>query len=248
MEEKTIEKDLEREIENASGDIILMAGHFALVFDDKKGKLVPGVFQDIDDKKKKKSVKENPYMGYFPLETWKMGIRLAAFAKEKGKNVKVAILANDWQWIPKAEFGEKNTLRDDFYKNSEFPKSFKKELEKNGLDESVMLPFKTQDGKINNKLFFSEQRLRKRFVNYLAAKCDLNNQCAQEYVPFLNQLEKEKVNLLVSFIPKTCMSSIKEGTRRSKEDFGVKIKVVNVFTEGIFEKSFWEDAEISKNE
>ncbi len=236
--------ELTKEIDKADGLITIQAGHFALI--EEKNKLVPAVFEDIKNKEKKEAIKNHPYMGYFPLETWKLGVSLAKYAIEKSKKVKLVILVNDWQWTPKVGFGEENKIRNDFYKNPKLPQSFEKELNKNNLNQKIILPLKNKDGKINNKLFFSEQRLRNQFSNYYSASCDLNNQCAQEYIPLILQLEKENTDLFISFIPQTCMNPINVGSVKSKESYNVDFKIINIFASGISKDNFWKKISVSK--
>lgn len=236
-------KILSKEIDKNKGLIIIQAGHFALI--PNNDTLVPAIFQDAGDKKLKQDIKSHIYMGAFPLNTWRMGVKLASYCQKKNKKSKLMILVNDWQWVPKVNFGAENKLRDIFYKSSQLPRSYKRELDKNNFFEKNIIPFKNKDGKINNDLFFSEQKLRNQFGNYYSSQCPLDNSCAQEYIPLLLQLSKEKVKLLISFIPRTCMLPINSGSAKAKESYGLDMKIINIFTNGTYKHDFWENVDIS---
>ena len=207
---------LKKEIDDTDGLIVIQAGHFALVHDEKNDKSIPGIFGDIEDEDQKNTVKVHPYMGYLPIETWKMGIELVKYAIEKRKEIKLTLHVNDWQWIKKAGHGERNKYREEFYQNSVLPESYKKELEANGLDEKIILPSETSDGEIFSNLFFSETRLRSIFNSHFSKTCKLDSECAKEYVPILNELNDKGIKLFISFIPETCIDSIIQGTQKSK--------------------------------
>ncbi|MCX6778182.1 MAG: hypothetical protein NT157_04845 [Candidatus Micrarchaeota archaeon] len=235
---------LKKEIENADGKIAILAGHFALIHDKGSGKLVPGIFQELGDMAQKEATMAHPYMGHFPSETWKLGVLLGKHASEMEKDAAFVILVNDWQWVEKVGFGEDNPYRQEFYQKSELPELFQSELRGASLNEEMVLPFRMKDGRVNNRFFLSEQRLRSQFGNYYSNTCDLENQCAREFIPLLLQLHKEEIKLLISFIPRTCMTPINSGSQAAKEIFGVEMRIVNVFVNGTFQNDFWEATEI----
>lgn len=237
---------LKKEIDNTDGLIVIQAGHFALVHDEKNDKSIPGIFGDIEDEEQRNIVKSQPYMGYFPIETLKMGIELIKYARGNKKKAKLAIAINDWQWVKKVGSGEINKYREEYYQNSILPESYIKELESNGLGAEIILPSKTHEGEIFNDLFFSETRLRKRFNNYFSKTCSLDNECAKEYIPLLNELNDQGIKLFISFIPETCIEPIISGSKKSKEIYNMhSLKIINIFPNGIFKDNFWEDIEIS---
>lgn len=241
---KKIFNKLTKEIDKTKGLIVIQAGHFSLIQDKNSKKLIPAIFQEIKNKEIKETVKNHPYMGYFPLETWKFGIKLAKYTLKKGKQVKIAIIVNDWQWVPKSEEGKENKLRKDFYKNQKLPKIYKEELKKNKLNEKIFLPMKT-NSKISHPFFFSEKKLRNLYTRKYSKKVNLEgNLCAQEYMPFLKQLKEENIDLLISFIPKTCQIAIETGSRETKDKIKLKMKIINIFSEGIFKKNFWEKTKV----
>lgn len=237
---------LKKEIDNTDGLIVIQAGHFALVHDEKNDKSIPGIFADIEDEEQRNAVKSQPYMGHFPIETLKMGIELVKYAKDNGKDAKIAIFVNDWQWIKKVESGKKNKYREEYYQNPKLPESYIKELKANNLDESIILPSKTGDEETSNKLYFSETRLRKRFLSLFSKTCNLENECAREYVPFLDYLSNNGTRLFLSFVPETCSKAIIAGSKKSKKIYDMhSLKIINLFANGIFKDNFWEDIEIS---
>ena len=250
---KELENILKNEIDSVEldtffwggGIIGIQCGHFPLIHDEKEDKAIPAIFEDIEDEEQKNAVKLHPYMGYFPLTTWKFGVSLVKYAKERDKNPKIIILVNDWQWVKKVEDGQENPYKEKFYKQEILPVSYFKELKKNKIGIDLIMPFKNQEGNIQNKFFFSEQRLRNRYKRYYAATCPLNNKCAHEYLPLLIQLEKEGVKLFISFAPRTCFLPVNAATESFKKSpEGNKMKVINIFADGIFKNIFWEKVDV----
>jgi hypothetical protein len=231
-------------IDEAVLPVRIQCGHFALNFDETEGRLFPGIYQDVADSEKRTLIQTHPYMGSFPFETWSMGVELAAYAKKTGKQVALVLLVNDWQWVPKAKPGEENQLRKNFYAHSPLPPSYLQELRKHGLSADVIAPFKYSDETSSHPYFFSETQLRNRFASQYSATCELNNQCAQEYVPLVLQLQKEGTGLFISFVPKTCLAAVETGTEKCRNDFGVPMKIVNLYANGIFKQDFWEQIDL----
>ncbi|MFH1173395.1 MAG: hypothetical protein V1692_02605 [bacterium] len=241
-----LEKFLQKEIIACNGLIVFQIGHFALVYDKDDGKLVPAIYEEIKNKELNETVKEHPYMGSFPLETWKIGTDLVKFAFNNSKESNIVVAINDWQWVPKVESGARNTLKDKFYKTTGLPDLYQKELEKNKLSSNIILPMLKNNGKIRHKLFFSESSLRKLYSRNYAEVCELGkNQCAQEYVPLLNQISKYGAKLFISFIPKTCAEPVIKGSEEVKSKFGSDIKIINVFANGVYKKDFYENINIA---
>ncbi|MEX0649962.1 MAG: hypothetical protein WD200_03105 [Candidatus Andersenbacteria bacterium] len=237
---------LKDEIAQAEGLIAIQAGHFALVHEENDNEVIPAIFQDIQNDEQRESIKQHPYMGHFPLESWKIGVELAKYALGINKSAKFILMVNDWQWVKKVEHGESNPHREAFYKNAQLPPSFVEVLATSGLSDELILPFKNQDGTISNKYFHSEMRLRKRYTRQYAVTCPLNNQCAQEYVPMLNYLNEEKVKLFLSFVPETCTEAIKAGSDTAKAAYALSdMRIVNMFANGIFKNNFWENINVT---
>jgi hypothetical protein len=191
-------------------------------------------------------VKNHPYMGTFPIATWEMAVGTAKKFIELEKEVRLMVLVNDWQWVKPAEPGQPNFLREEFYEKRNLPKSYVKTLQENNVDENILLPFKNKDGEVLNRFFFSETSLRNSYASAHGAKCNLDNHCAQEYLPLLNRLQKEGAELLISFVPKTCQIPINDASKEAKKVYGMNnLTVVNVYSHGIFKNDFWEDVEVS---
>ena len=99
---RELEKILKKEIDIFKDGIICMqSGHFPLIHDNETDSAIPAIFEDVKDKEQKSGVKSHPYMGYFPLTTWKEGMSLIKYASKKSKNIKEIVLVNDWQWVKK---------------------------------------------------------------------------------------------------------------------------------------------------
>ena len=108
--------NLQKHIQNTEGIIGIQAGHFALIHGENK-ELIPLITEEIGGKY------ANHQMGKFALETWKLGVELAHYALEFGKEVKLIVLVNDWQFVKKAQFGEENEHRKNLLQNLPNPKS-----------------------------------------------------------------------------------------------------------------------------
>lgn len=235
-------------ISATDGPVVIQAGHFALVQNPETNTLVPGIYQQIADKDLAAQVRQHPYMGDFPLATWSAGVELAAYAHKIRRGARLAIFVNDWQWVPPVATGAPNTTRDDFFQHSTLPPLYQHMLEQNGLGLPTLLPFYSREGKINHPIFFKETRLRAQYARQnLNTVCQLNNQCAQEMIPFLQQLHKRgTTKLLVNFVPKTCMLAVKAGCKTAQEVLGIDIKVINVFPGAVDPEKFWEHAIVSE--
>lgn len=245
--DETLEK-IETILKETTGPVAIMAGHFALVADSKKQALIPAIHQDIEDEKLAEHVKTHPYMGDFPTETWQAGVEVLNNLLKENRETKLSILANDWQWVPTVESGLENELRQKFFQEGQLTKSFNHSLTNKGLEaQKIMVPFKSNDGKkLINNYFFSENGLRQRYKNYFKGTCNLDgNKCAQEFVPFLSLLAKEGFGTVVSFVPRTCYGAIEEGSQSALEEVKLPLKLINIYTDGIYQKDFWENIDIS---
>ncbi|MBD2703209.1 hypothetical protein IC229_21370 [Spirosoma sp. BT702] len=240
--ENEITHILNDRIKQTNGNIIIQAGHFALVFDKDLNKLIPAIPDDISSTEVKKKVSEHPYMGAFPVNTWELALKIAL--DNPDKNIKTSIIVNDWQWVPKSGDGAKNILRENFYKNdSNLPNSFRKLLAKYSLSDDILLPLTTDKDSL---IFFGEQKMRNRARSEFSKLVESNTaiSCSIGYLPFLNYVDKTAVDLLISFIPKSCKEPINFSTEYYLENYSQnRIKIINVFFNGIFESNFFEQSE-----
>jgi len=246
--EETLEKlgSILKEVNH--NKVAIMAGHFALVADKKNKALIPAIHQEIVDKGLAEEIKGHPYMGDFPFQTWTAGVSLLKSLLIGNKEVKLSILTNDWQWVPAVESGQENDMRQSFFKNEVLPNKFSEILDnENLLAEKVMIPFKSNDGKKTiSPYFFSENGLRQRYKNHFKSICDLGaNKCAQEFVPFLSLLAKEGYDTVISFVPRSCYGAIEEGSQAALTQAKLPLNIINIYTDGIYQKDFWEDTDIS---
>lgn len=238
---KDVIRFLSKKIKNAKGPVIIQAGHFALIPREDKD-LVPAIVDNLKTPSLKEKIKNHPYMGSFPTETWKMALALASEHCEK--DVKISVIVNDWQWVNKAASGRSDDLRAEFYQNNKnLPESYKKLLAKYHLPETILLPFESE----TSCLFFGEQNLRKIAketypeVDYVSS----GKSCAYGYLPFLDYIYKHAAQLLISFTPRTCKGPIDFATDKFVENDGNKLSVVNVFLNGVFHKDFFENTELT---
>ncbi len=241
---------LKQTIDQATGPIAIQAGHFAVLHDATSHELIPAVYQDIANPTQREAVQGNPYMGDFPLNTWELGAELVVYARAQGKQAGLLIVCNDWQWVEERNSemtsADSNPFRAKFYARMQLPPSYLAVLKKYNLDTTDIIPFKNAIGDVVHPLFFSETKLRKRFSKQFAEGCKLSNACAQEYVPLLMQLQHDGIETMISCVPKTCLMPIKAGARIAKQDFGVKINMVNVFPGAVNADTFWTNAIIDR--
>lgn len=234
---------LKETIDAATGPIAIQAGHFAAVHDVVTHDVVPGIYQEIADAAQRDAVQANPYMGNFPINTWELGAELVAYARAQGKQAGLVVLCNDWQWVQEIDSdvasGDNNPYRAKFYARAQLPATYLEILKKNNLDTSAILPFKNATGDIVHPTFFGETKLRKRYAKQFLGVCELGNACAQEYVPLLAQLQRDGIETMISCVPKTCLMPAKAGSRAAKQNFGVDMKIVNVFPGAISPETFW---------
>lgn len=246
MSEQVVKKIIEL-IGDRVGDIAIQGGHFALVHDSADDHLIPGIWQDVTDTEQRQAIKDQPYMGNFPVETFSVSISLTQHYIDRAK---IAVLINDWQWVRPASDGQMNTHRHDFYSTSEVPETYEKLLKNVGLSSSVLLPFQTLDGERSHKYFFSESKLRNQYANNDRFKmaCPLNNACAKEFVPFVEQLYKQGKRIVINFVPVTCRAAIETSAAVMKDAGTYKnLFLINIYPE-IGRESFWEGVDVRTHE
>ena len=139
-------------------EVIIMAGHFMLFFDTATKRLVPGIFEDVENEILKEQVKER--VGIFPSYTWDLGVRLGDhYRLQHGKPARLLLLVNDWQYVP--DSGKASDCRSKFYETfNELPPSYLSRLKVSSqLSEKDILSSR------RHMLAFPETWLRYRFQN-----------------------------------------------------------------------------------
>ena len=231
---------------NHTKKVCIQAGHFAILENKDKNATVPGIWEDLQDELASK-VLNHPYMGHFPTQTWKAGL----VALTVLPNVSLALLVNDWQFVRQEERNVENPYRKYFYENQrELPASYRCSLEEVSIsprEQLIVSPGKYSVA--GNELFFSEVKLRNQFVHKLKATCSLKHGCAQEYLPFLLYLKEKGFDVVINYIPTTCMQPILESSMVAQNEYGMdNIDIINVFANGAHSPDiFWENALLYKN-
>lgn len=142
-------------------EVVIMAGHFMLFFDAATKRLVPGIFEDIENEILKEQVKER--VGIFPSYTWGLGVGLGDhYRLQHGKSAKLLLLVNDWQYVP--DSGTASDYRSAFYDTfAELPPIYSSRLKvSDQLSEKDILSSR------RHTLAFPETWLRYRFQNAAA--------------------------------------------------------------------------------
>ncbi|GAB3627937.1 hypothetical protein PTE30175_04665 [Pandoraea terrae] len=139
-------------------EVVIMAGHFMLFFDAATKRLVPGIFEDIENEVLKEQVRER--VGIFPTYTWDLGVLLGDhYRLQHNKSAKLLLLVNDWQYVP--DSGSAGDYRSAFYETfNALPPNYLSRLSvSNQLSEKDILPSR------RHTLTFPETWLRYRFQN-----------------------------------------------------------------------------------
>ncbi len=235
---------LNNQLKTSTGSIGIMCGHYQLVPDNNI--LIPGIYQEIKNVSLKNELKTDPYSSEFPMETFLAGLHLL----KANPQSKLISLVNDWQKVPKNDPDNKdpNVFRKHYYEKDEVPKIYSDLISKNGFTDDVFLKPSSECRVFKSKLHFSESRLRNKFDTKFRSTCSLKNGCAQEFVPFLVELEKSGIKNLVSFIPATCQRPTCEGIHFVKKHLGLHINIWTIYIYQTTNKSvFWNNVWIFKN-
>ena len=207
---------------------VILGGHFALANDPKnKRSVIPAIFQEVEDGPVAESMKRNPYMSYFPLETFEASLKLLKW----NSSAKLLSLVNDWQQVqdtdmPKAEL--RKTFY--FYNKDKLPKTFEKVAKEYGVDVKERMFQPTGINTYYESMYWSESILRNKFKNAAAYKsCSLKNGCAQEFTPLLDFCERSGVDKMVAMIPATCAYPILDAVNEFRNIRDGKMDVMTVF-------------------
>jgi hypothetical protein len=206
---------------------VILGGHFALANDPKNRRaVIPAIFQEVQDEKVAEAMKHDPYMSYFPLETFQASLELLKW----NSSAKLLLLVNDWQQVqdtdmPKAEL--RKTFY--FYNKEKLPVSFHEmaKLKKMNIEQKIFRPEK--ENTYYNSMYWSESILRNKFKSAKYKSCSLKNACAQEFTPLLDFCEASGIDKMVAMIPATCAYPILEAVSEFKNIRDGKMDVMTVF-------------------
>lgn len=219
-----------------SGPIAVMAGHFCLVQRRRDGKVFNGVAEDIDDDKVREVVQNHPYTRSFPVETWRAGIEVVLRLRAAGREAKLLVLVNDWQFLERMQDGERHAGRDTFYNEAKLPPTFQKMLTEAGLSEADVV---TDIRDNRSCIMWSESSLRARYGRGpLKLRVPIDNGCAQEWIPLLARLEELQFGGFASFIPNSCHGPVTVGSMLATHLLELKMELVTVFP-GHRDEGFW---------
>lgn len=211
----------------SSAKTFLLCGHYALF--PEGDKLVPGIYQDVNDSKLREWLKMHPYSSEFPLESFRFGIELE---KRIRGNTRLVSLVNDWQHVPKNNSGiSENIWRTEYYKTAHLPTIYDRMLQEEGISSPIdaYAEVPLEDRYYCNSLHFSETCLRNKYKTSYKSTCSLEHGCAQEFLPFLHALERMKCTHLVAVIPGTCTVPTLASIKEAREVLGLKIKIWTIY-------------------
>jgi hypothetical protein len=178
IDKKLIQK-AEREIS------IVCAGHFILMYDKERERLIPAIFENSQEEYYKNA---QSAIGIFPQYTWKLGCIIIKQIERRGKLGKLALLVNDWQLVPvdkERKQSQPNKYREAFYKDfKELPPIYKREFELHHLALENNIYRTKQDNFYLREVGLKDRFLRKiknillREDNVPVGMCTLNiNEC-----------------------------------------------------------------------
>ncbi|MFP3862228.1 LPD16 domain-containing protein [Pseudomonas capeferrum] len=174
------EEELKNNIHNfmnaePSNSAHIMAGHFMLFYDKQSDRLIPGVFEDIEDPTLKTQIKER--VGIFPTYSWMLAIELAEHhIVNNNKSANLLLLINDWQYVPSDELTY--DYRAEFYNRfKELPASYLAHL-----NSSSIVTTKNITSSRRHTLCFPETWLKNRFQNE-ASRLVKQGKLKKRYIP-----------------------------------------------------------------
>ena len=144
---------------------------------------------------------------------------------------------------------KRNPYRENFFKKNHIPVSYELELamSKKCPSEAIWTPPKGITFH-NSSWFISEKLLRNRFDGRKEYKsCSLNNSCAQEFYPLLEEVSKTDFEIMINFIPSSCTEPITDSTKLFSNNSSKKFEIINIFMNGAFsKKKMWDNAILYK--
>jgi hypothetical protein len=220
---------------SAEGNVAVMAGHFALVQRLTADRLSIEVVPNIGH--------ADNNMSIFPIETWRVGIEIARCLRAAGRTASLLVLVNDWQHLPAARDGQRNTFRDAFFAKAELPAILKRMLEESGLGKEALITY-SRDGK--PRPLWAESKLRGFYHRHLKGKgrlSPIDSPCAQEWVPLLVHLSELGYSNLIAFVPNACTAPVLKATEIADTELELDLRTVNIFPSGE-EEQFWSNTRI----
>ncbi|MGN9788364.1 LPD16 domain-containing protein [Nonomuraea sp. ZG12] len=154
--EQELREVIGRELPGAGlGELVIMGGHFMLFEDDATGRLVPGIIEEQRDDIMRRRVAGR--VGVFPGYTWRLAADLARAYTDAGAAIRLLLLVNDWQYVPKTD-RPASALRAEFFEGfTALPAGYLSALDEAGLSPDVVLPSR------KHPLAFPETWLKYRF-------------------------------------------------------------------------------------
>ena len=228
--ENELIEELERDIRETNRPrIVFQAGHFPLVYE--RGKEAES-FSD---------------WGAFSLYSFELAARAGKYAKDLGKEVNFAILADDHlnEYNSELSKSQRSAIRNKLYKlrngqDAILPGLFHNTLIQYGFSESNLIRSNHNKPGRENCLYFSEKVL-------LAKKPNEQTECAKAYRAFLDEINAFSLTpfYLMSFIPNRCTGNICRGVL--ERNFGnLDSSHISMQTEGTLlqrtdVKSIWDN-------
>jgi hypothetical protein len=143
--------------------VAMQAGHFMLYYDTVEDQLLGCVASFLSSPRHALLLKS---MGGFPVESWKLGLRLLSALPCADKSI--LVLVNDWQYCPG------NVDRSRFYAHhGGLPAEYAEVLSNQGSSPVRLLTPAKRQGARDTGPFFSEQALRNQYRRQLEELIEL---------------------------------------------------------------------------
>lgn len=199
--------------------IIILSGHFPLIYSEKE------VIEAINKG------------GSFCLYTLELGCKIGGYAKSIGKEVKFVFIVDDhiYEELSGLSSYQRSKLRNNFYKiksgkNPRLPKEYREIMDRYGFSEKEVIKHNHKKKGRENCIYFSEKILR-------ASKRNVDNNCARAYLELLEDEKyfNKKNDYLIAFIPNSCERNICEFVLE-KEIKGLSASHVFIESKAFFSK------------
>lgn len=235
--EKELLELIDKELKDSGfNELVVMAGHFMLFYDEQTQKLVSGIFQEHNDNVLKERIKQR--VGIFPKYTWDLSLDIAKKYRESVGDVKFLMLINDWQYVP--ETGSASEHRTKYYDGlRRLPNTYRESLEIQGVfTEQDILPSRkhslafpetwlkyrfqksaaklVKQGKLEKRVL--EDRPNQSEISFLdetghyrtLISCGITG-CAGEVTEMISEVYKAGKRLMLIFAPGECHAPVKSG-------------------------------------
>ena len=188
--EKQLMDELKKSVDGTDKErIVILSGHFPLIY------------------KKEEAIEAIHKWGEFSTYSLEIGCKIGKYAQEKGKRVDFVFFVDDhiYEDFSGLKSHQIKRARNELYKKRsiKFNPDYEKIMKKYGFSKKDIIRQNQEKKGRENCLYFSEKFLRK-------SERDIDNQCAKEYVEFIEDkkyFDKER-EYIITIAPNMCKGNI----------------------------------------